>query len=73
MDKQKFKDWFKKQGEDVLNEVYILLQEEYETRGLDIETDRQIYQSSHDSPEQISSSMAKRFSWDDEKRCGGWC
>ena len=73
MDAQKFKDWFKKQDQDVLDEVYMLLQEEYESRDLDIETDRQIYRSSHDSPEQMASAMAKRLSWDDDKRCGGWC
>lgn len=73
MDAQKFRDWFKKQDKDVLDEVYMLLQEEYESRGLDIETDRQVYRSSHDSPEQMASAMVKRLSWDDDKRCGGWC
>lgn len=58
---KKFKDWFKRQPKTVLTEVYDLLQAEFSNRGENIETDRNFYSTSKDSPEQIVRSMTKHF------------
>jgi hypothetical protein len=60
-EKDKFKDWFKKQSDDTLTEVYMLLQDEYARRGKNIEVDRNFYSTQRDSSEQIVRSMTQHF------------
>jgi hypothetical protein len=60
-EKKKFKEWFEKQSESTLTEVYMMLQDEYKNRGLNIETDRNFYSTSRDSSDQIVRSMTKHF------------
>lgn len=60
-EKKKFKEWFGRQSDSALTEVYMLLQDEYKSRGKNIETDRNFYSSERDSPDQIVKSMTQHF------------
>jgi hypothetical protein len=60
-ERKKFKEWFAKQSKLTLTDVYMMLQDEFENRGLNIETDRNFYSTSRDSSDQIASSMVKHF------------
>jgi hypothetical protein len=57
----KFRDWLKRQSKETLGEVYILLQDEYARRGKNIETDRNFYSNTKDSPEQMGRAIEKYF------------
>lgn len=67
---KKFREWLKRQPKTTLSEVYILLQDEFTNRGENIETDRNFYSTSKDSPEQIVRSMKNHFDSVFEKHHG---